>query len=230
MHIVLHSIRLYFHHLGALFALVQLLHSSLRYFSTLLQQHIGFLPNVQCHIILPFHTVHRILKAIPKWFAIHFSSELADSQGKPKNTGVGILQWIFLTQEQNRGLLHCRQILYQLSYQERPSSGPHFVKILHHDPFLLCGPTRHGSQFHCIRQGLDPCDQFDQFSVIVVFILSALTDMVILRTAFLIRDMSTFTKDRLCQSPFKTCWVKSSGASMCTIFQEYVILSLHSTD
>ena len=27
------------------------------------------------------------------------------------------LQWIFLTQESNWGLLHCRWILYQLSYQ-----------------------------------------------------------------------------------------------------------------
>ena len=36
------------------------------------------------------------------------------------NTGVGslsLLQGIFLTQESNRGLLHCRQILYWLSYQ-----------------------------------------------------------------------------------------------------------------
>ena len=42
----------------------------------------------------------------------------AEPQGKPKNTGVGslcLLQWIF----PNRGLLHCRQILYQLSYQGR---------------------------------------------------------------------------------------------------------------
>ena len=31
-----------------------------------------------------------------------------------------LLQWIFLTQELNRGLLHCRQILYQLSYQGSP--------------------------------------------------------------------------------------------------------------
>ena len=44
----------------------------------------------------------------------------AEPQGKPKNTGVGSLplfQWIFPTQESNRGLLHCRRILYQLSYQ-----------------------------------------------------------------------------------------------------------------
>ena len=47
----------------------------------------------------------------------------AEPQTKPKNTGVGtltLLQRIFLTQELNQGLLHCRQILYQLSYQESP--------------------------------------------------------------------------------------------------------------
>ena len=47
----------------------------------------------------------------------------AEPQGKPKNTGVGslsLLQRIFLTQELNWGRLHCRQILYQLSYQGSP--------------------------------------------------------------------------------------------------------------
>ena len=45
-----------------------------------------------------------------------------DSPGK--NTDVGslsLLQGIFLTQESNRGLLHCRQIFYQLSYEGSPS-------------------------------------------------------------------------------------------------------------
>ena len=40
--------------------------------------------------------------------------------GKPKSTGVGnlfLLQGIFPTQERNQGLLHCRRILYLLSYQ-----------------------------------------------------------------------------------------------------------------
>ena len=47
----------------------------------------------------------------------------AELQGKPKNTGVGsisLLQWIFQTQESNWGLLFCRWILYQLSYQGNP--------------------------------------------------------------------------------------------------------------
>ena len=44
-----------------------------------------------------------------------------DSPGK--NTGVGchfLLHGIFPTQESNPGLLHCRQILYQLSYKGNP--------------------------------------------------------------------------------------------------------------
>ena len=48
---------------------------------------------------------------------------LWDSPGK--NTGVGrhfLLQRIFLTQESNPGLLHCRQILYRLSYEGSPMS------------------------------------------------------------------------------------------------------------
>ena len=40
-----------------------------------------------------------------------------------QNTGVGslsLLQWIFPTQESNQGLLHCRWILYHLTYQGSP--------------------------------------------------------------------------------------------------------------
>ena len=47
----------------------------------------------------------------------------AEPPGKPKNTGVGslsLLQRIFLTQGSNRGLLYCRWILYELSYQGSP--------------------------------------------------------------------------------------------------------------
>ena len=56
----------------------------------------------------------------PKSPALQVDSLPAETPGKPKNTGVGslsLLQRIFLTQESNWGLLHCRQILYQLSYQ-----------------------------------------------------------------------------------------------------------------
>ena len=56
----------------------------------------------------------------PRSPTLQADSLLAELQGKPRNTGVGslsLLQQIFLTQESNQGLLHCRQILYQLSYQ-----------------------------------------------------------------------------------------------------------------
>ena len=55
--------------------------------------------------------------------ALPMDSLPAEPQGKPKNTGVGslsLLQQIFLTQESNQGLLHCKQILYQLSYEGSP--------------------------------------------------------------------------------------------------------------
>ena len=57
----------------------------------------------------------------PRSPALQVDSLPAEQQGKPKDTGVGslsLLQWLFLTQESNWGLLHCRWILYQLSYQK----------------------------------------------------------------------------------------------------------------
>ena len=42
----------------------------------------------------------------------------SEPQGKPKDTGMGslsLLQGNLMTKELNQGLLHCRQILYQLS-------------------------------------------------------------------------------------------------------------------
>ena len=56
----------------------------------------------------------------PRSPALQVDSLPAEPQGKPKNTGVGnlsLLQQIFLIQELNWGLIHCRRILYQLSYQ-----------------------------------------------------------------------------------------------------------------
>ena len=52
--------------------------------------------------------------------ALQADSLPAEPPGKPKNTGVdslSLLQGIFPTQESNQLSLHCRQILYQLSYQ-----------------------------------------------------------------------------------------------------------------
>ena len=52
--------------------------------------------------------------------ALQVDSLPTEPREKPKNTGVGslsLLQRIFLTQELNRALLHCRQTLYQLSHK-----------------------------------------------------------------------------------------------------------------
>ena len=59
----------------------------------------------------------------PRTPTLQADSLPAEPQRKPKNIGVGSLcslQWISLTQELNWGLLHCRQILYQLNYQGSP--------------------------------------------------------------------------------------------------------------
>ena len=91
------------------------------------------------------YTVHGILQArILEWVAFPFSRGssqprdqtqvshiasgffTAEPPGKPNNTAVGslsLLQEIFLTQESNWGLLHCRRILYQLSHQGGPKKG-----------------------------------------------------------------------------------------------------------
>ena len=56
----------------------------------------------------------------PRSPVLQADSLQAEPQGKPKNTGVGslsLLQQIFPIQESNWGLQHCRQILYQLSYE-----------------------------------------------------------------------------------------------------------------
>ena len=58
-----------------------------------------------------------------------------------QNTGVGslsLLQGIFLTQELYWGLLHCRRILYQLSYQG--SQHPFLVAPKLHIVWKLKGP------------------------------------------------------------------------------------------
>ena len=62
--------------------------------------------------------------------AFHTDSLPSEPPGKPKNTGVGslsILQGIFLTHESTESLLHCRWILYQLSYQRNPICAVFFM-------------------------------------------------------------------------------------------------------
>ena len=102
------------------------------------------------------YTVHGILQAsILEWVAVPISrgsSQPRDWTQVPCiaggfftswgmrevwNTGVGScshLQGIFSTQGSNRGLLHCRRILYQLSYQGSPIKHTNGINDL-----LTCG-------------------------------------------------------------------------------------------
>ena len=69
------------------------------------------------YVVFPFSGVSFKSRYLPN---LQADSLLAEPLGKPKNTGVGslsLLQQIFLIQESNQGVLHCRQILYQPSYQ-----------------------------------------------------------------------------------------------------------------
>ena len=62
----------------------------------------------------------------PRCPALRVVTLPAELSGKPKNIGVGSLslfQGIFLTEELTQGLLHCRRILFQLSYQGSQKSG-----------------------------------------------------------------------------------------------------------
>ena len=65
-------------------------------------------------------------------------SLLSEPLGKLKNTGMGslsLLQGIFPAQESNQDLLHCRQILYQLSYQGIPVC---FLLLPNNIPLYVC--------------------------------------------------------------------------------------------
>ena len=96
------------------------------------------------------------LKKVSHFFIIHFCEQFlfnpalqpdslpAGPQGKPRNTGVGSLsplQGIFPTQELNQGLLHCRRVLYQLSYQ--------FSSV---------------QSLSCVRLFVTPCNQGSPFN------------------------------------------------------------------
>ena len=76
------------------------------------------IPSNQCYSTIYFSMQSESRSVVPNSLRPHGLSSPWNSPGQ--NTGVGsrsLLQWIFLTQESNWGLLHCRQILYQLSYQ-----------------------------------------------------------------------------------------------------------------
>ena len=81
----------------------------------------GKITGVGCHALLQGNLPNPGIE--PRSPALQADSLPSEAPRKPKNTGVGslcLLQGIFPTQESNPGLLHCGQILYQLSHQGSP--------------------------------------------------------------------------------------------------------------
>ena len=73
----------------------------------------------------------------PRSATLQVDSVPAKPQGKPKNTGVdslSLLQGIFSTLEVNQGLLHCRQIVNQLSYEGRKWMDGSFLCVKFEQP------------------------------------------------------------------------------------------------
>ena len=81
--------------------------------------------------VFPFYRGSSQSGIEPRAPTLQADSLPAEPQEKTKNPGVGslsLLQWIFPIRESNRGLLHCRWILYQLSYQGSPTTKIHTIK------------------------------------------------------------------------------------------------------
>ena len=75
----------------------------------------------------------------PKSPALQVDPLLTEPQGMPKNARAGslsLLQGIFLTQELNWGLPHCRQILYQLNFQRSYLSGSYLRLVATFLPYV----------------------------------------------------------------------------------------------
>ena len=74
----------------------------------------------------------------------------------PTDLGVHLSCPIFLSCCTVHGVLKARILKW---FAIPFSSGPRFVRTLHHGLSILAGPTQHGSLFHWVRQGCGPCDQ-----------------------------------------------------------------------
>ena len=102
---------------------------------------------VGCHALLQENLLSPGIK--PRCLSLLAGSLPSEPQGKPKITGMSslsLLQGSFSSQESNWGLLHCRWILYQLSYPRSP------YKILA-DQIYPCIKTYKLKQIHkcCIK-------------------------------------------------------------------------------
>ena len=97
---------------------------------------------VGCHAPLQGIFPTQGLNPDPRFPSLQADSLPSEPQGKPMNTGVGslsLLQGIFPTQELKQGLLHCRQILYQLNYWSETVKSECLLSLL----FLGRGKTKY---------------------------------------------------------------------------------------
>ena len=88
---------------------------------------------VSCHALLQGNLPNPGIKC--RSLSLQENSLPSELPGNFENTGVGslsLLQGILPTQESNQGLLHCRQILHQLSYEGSPLSGLAEFKVNEH--------------------------------------------------------------------------------------------------
>ena len=109
-------------------------------------------PGPSVHGILQARILKRVAFSLSRGFlnprikprspALQADSLPSEPSGEPRNTGVGslsLLQGISPTQELNQALLHCRRILYTLSYQESPIPSKHLF-ISHWPNGVTCHP------------------------------------------------------------------------------------------
>ena len=93
----------------------------------------------------------------PRFLSLQADSLPSELPKKPKNSRVGslfLLQGIFPIQELNQGLLHCRQIPYQLTTREAQIMTVQFSLVAQSCP-TLCNPvdcSLPGSSVHGIIQ------------------------------------------------------------------------------
>ena len=84
--------------------------------SSVYRNYLGRSIGVGCHALLQGSSQPRVQTQVSSiaggFFTIWATKEAQDRVGGPS-----LLQGIFLTQESNWDLLHCRKILYELSYQ-----------------------------------------------------------------------------------------------------------------
>ena len=69
----------------------------------------------------------------PKSPTLQMNSLLSEPPGTPKNTGMdrlSLLQGIFLTQESNQGLLHCRRLQLDSLPTELPGKPSYYIVII----------------------------------------------------------------------------------------------------